>query len=570
MISDFSENHQERTAGLKNFLAPIPPFIQAPQKTDPFTAVVQGVENQSPIGKFAAMNMEAQDPGSFTQMQMAQPSMPMPPAPTSGLAKFASAFIPGLGGHLASSRKEAEGKYDSAITDYAMSLPQDKAMEYLARVKSDKYLPMLMDQRDPMRKMQMEMTGMNLSDAKQSRAGRNSALSKLPGIMGLDPLTQSQITQESGGDPMAVSSAGAAGIMQIMPDTARDPGYGVQPLQGWDGKDPRTAPVEEQIRFGIDYRNAMIKEFGSVEKGLQAYNAGPGKLEDVQAGRAAMPAETAAYAPAIMNRMGAQPAQSAQPQSAIQRAALTRQQEFDLALAQGGDQAAITRLSASLAQEEKAPVTTGLPTGQMWKDGAAVPIPGVQQPKGDFKEFQLKPAGFASRMVNTENMIANLPVSAQNANRGVIGRVAGFLGAIPSGGLGREAGDALVASSASPEEQQYLNASKEWIRAKLRKESGAVIGADEMKSEYETYFPLPTDSMEVITQKELLRKQATDAMIKESNGAYEDLFPDLKFDKAPAKRAGSAINSAILQAAANNLSTPEQKRMAELLKKAGK
>lgn len=87
------------------------------------------------------------------------------------------------------------------------------------------------------------------------------------------------IQQESGGNPNALSPKGAAGIAQIMPDTARDPGYGVQPLQNWDGVDPRTAPVEEQMRFGQDYMNAMINNRGgNVAEGLAAYNAGPGAV----------------------------------------------------------------------------------------------------------------------------------------------------------------------------------------------------------------------------------------------------------------------------------------------------
>lgn len=87
------------------------------------------------------------------------------------------------------------------------------------------------------------------------------------------------IQQESGGNPNAVSPAGAQGIMQIMPDTARDPGYGVKPLQGWDGVNPMTAPVEEQVRFGTDYLNAMAQQHGGDTRlALAAYNAGPGAV----------------------------------------------------------------------------------------------------------------------------------------------------------------------------------------------------------------------------------------------------------------------------------------------------
>jgi hypothetical protein len=97
----------------------------------------------------------------------------------------------------------------------------------------------------------------------------------------VDPrLLNAVIQQESGGNPNAVSPVGAAGIMQIMPDTARDPGFGVTPLQGWDGVDPRTAPVSEQIRFGRDYLAAMQERFnGDQSLTLAAYNAGPGAVE---------------------------------------------------------------------------------------------------------------------------------------------------------------------------------------------------------------------------------------------------------------------------------------------------
>lgn len=93
-------------------------------------------------------------------------------------------------------------------------------------------------------------------------------------------LLQRVIMQESGGNPRAVSPAGAQGVMQIMPATARQPGYGVTPLQGWDGVNPMTAPVEEQIRFGRDYLNAMKTAHGGDERlALAAYNAGPGAVQ---------------------------------------------------------------------------------------------------------------------------------------------------------------------------------------------------------------------------------------------------------------------------------------------------
>ncbi len=70
---------------------------------------------------------------------------------------------------------------------------------------------------------------------------------------------------ESGGDARAVSPAGAQGLMQIMPATAR--GLGVDPL------DPAQA-VDGAARLLRDH----LKSFGSLDLALAAYNAGPGAV----------------------------------------------------------------------------------------------------------------------------------------------------------------------------------------------------------------------------------------------------------------------------------------------------
>jgi hypothetical protein len=65
---------------------------------------------------------------------------------------------------------------------------------------------------------------------------------------------------------------------------------------------------------------------------------------------------------------------------------------------------------------------------------------------------------------------------------------------------------------ASPERQQYRQAQEEWVRAKLRKESGAVIGAQEMEDEINTYFPSYWDDATTIAQKRHARRVAENAM----------------------------------------------------------
>lgn len=91
---------------------------------------------------------------------------------------------------------------------------------------------------------------------------------------GVDPdVFVRQIMQESRFDPEAVSPKGAVGIAQIMPDTARAPGYSVVPIA--DRSDP-----EESLRFAAEYMRALLNKYnGDYALALAAYNAGPGKVD---------------------------------------------------------------------------------------------------------------------------------------------------------------------------------------------------------------------------------------------------------------------------------------------------
>ena len=73
-------------------------------------------------------------------------------------------------------------------------------------------------------------------------------------------------------------------------------------------------------------------------------------------------------------------------------------------------------------------------------------------------------------------------------------------------------GGVLERGAQTPEQQQYKNAALAWIRAKLRKESGAAIGADEAAQEYQNYFPVINATKDVIEQKRSLRQSAMDEM----------------------------------------------------------
>lgn len=95
---------------------------------------------------------------------------------------------------------------------------------------------------------------------------------------GVDPdIFVRMIEKESGFNPDAVSKDGAQGLTQIMPETARDPGFGVEPIpEEWMAFDEDT-----NLRFGAQYLRAMLDKFGGdYALALAAYNAGPGKVEE--------------------------------------------------------------------------------------------------------------------------------------------------------------------------------------------------------------------------------------------------------------------------------------------------
>lgn len=91
---------------------------------------------------------------------------------------------------------------------------------------------------------------------------------------------------ESAGDPRAISSAGAMGLMQIMPSTWAD----LRARHGL-GRDPYDE--RDNILAGTAYLRELHDRYGSPGF-LAAYNAGPGRYEASLNGRP-LPAETRAY-----------------------------------------------------------------------------------------------------------------------------------------------------------------------------------------------------------------------------------------------------------------------------------
>lgn len=109
---------------------------------------------------------------------------------------------------------------------------------------------------------------------------------------GVDPeLALALAMQESSGNQASVSSAGAIGVMQLMPDTAKE--LGVNPRD-----------LRENIDGGVRYFAKQLKDFGgNVRDALTAYNMGPGGYRQYKAGKRGITKESREYAGRVLGRV---------------------------------------------------------------------------------------------------------------------------------------------------------------------------------------------------------------------------------------------------------------------------
>ena len=118
-------------------------------------------------------------------------------------------------------------------------------------------------------------------------------------LQDFDPLfVAAVIKSESAFDRLAVSSAGARGLMQIMPST----GTFIAGLEGFESvMKQRLTDPDYNVKLGIAY----LKYLEQMYKGnrmliLTAYNWGPGRVVDAIDGRRRIPAEVMSYALRIL------------------------------------------------------------------------------------------------------------------------------------------------------------------------------------------------------------------------------------------------------------------------------
>jgi hypothetical protein len=102
-------------------------------------------------------------------------------------------------------------------------------------------------------------------------------------------LLMAVIDVESGGNPQVVSPKGAAGLMQLMPNTGARHGAS-------DLFDPR-----QNIAAGARYLKQLMRQFGDLQLVLAAYNAGEGAVQKY-GGQIPPYAETMNYVPKVISR----------------------------------------------------------------------------------------------------------------------------------------------------------------------------------------------------------------------------------------------------------------------------
>ena len=108
----------------------------------------------------------------------------------------------------------------------------------------------------------------NLPIPEGASSGVKAAINAAAHATGLSPaLLKALATVESGLNPHAQSSAGAVGLMQLMPATAQS--LGVNPHN-----------VAQNALGGAEFLKGLLSQFGhNVSLALAAYNAGPGTVE---------------------------------------------------------------------------------------------------------------------------------------------------------------------------------------------------------------------------------------------------------------------------------------------------
>jgi hypothetical protein len=154
-----------------------------------------------------------------------------------------------------------------------------------------------------------------------------------------------------------------------------------------------------------------------------------------------------------------------------------------------------------------------------------LPVEGTGRPAPHTAE-QLLIAGFADRLNNSRRILDRIeragydPTNPQDAIGSRIGIAGNFM---------------MTAQG-----QLYRQAAENWVRANLRRESGASIGDQEAQREVANYFPQPGEPAAVVRQKAESRRLVEQGLIRAAGSAYQPRqLPAPEVISVPAGTAGA-------------------------------
>ena len=187
-------------------------------------------------------------------------------SPWQGAAKMAQALIGGI-------ELGQYDKQDREDRDYQKGLTAELSGGGAAQPQAPSSVAAALA--NPGRAPSFVASGGKMTQAPADLAPYFDEASKMTGIPA--PVLMAKVRQESSFNPNAIGKAGEVGLTQIMPSTARDPGFGMQGVDPASLRDPRA-----NIMFGAQYLAARGKAAGvtdwtdrnQVAKALTAYNGG--------------------------------------------------------------------------------------------------------------------------------------------------------------------------------------------------------------------------------------------------------------------------------------------------------
>lgn len=180
------------------------------------------------------------------------------------------------------------GLIQSAWAEVIYSFTDDHGVVHFTNVPTDeRYVPFIGSSANPGKSRTASNNGHLIASLKTQYAPVIKEVARAHALE--DALLHAVITVESAYNPRAVSKKGAAGLMQLMPETAQR--YGVT---------DRFDPVQN-LHGGARYLTELLRMFnGNLSLTLAAYNAGENNV--VKYGNRIPPfQETRAYVPKVLD-----------------------------------------------------------------------------------------------------------------------------------------------------------------------------------------------------------------------------------------------------------------------------